>query len=330
MHTHTIAVVLVAAGLAVPSLAFAQRVPFERAFDVPDAATLEVTTVRGRITIVAGDPGRIVVAGEVTVRVGWDVPANAADLAREIAASPPVVLDGAIVRAQPPPDPVAQRAVTVSYEIRVPPGTTVRSVSDSGATSVTHVTGAVDVQTHTGAIALTALGGTVVVSSGSGAIRTDAIAGALQVTTTSGAFTGSQVGSSLRVRTQSGDVDAALTGHGDVDVETGSSAIRLRGVDGGALVKTQSGQVTIDGAPARAWTVRTSSSAVTMSLTPDSRCSIDAATRSGSITVSPDLVQGTIAKRAVAGAVRGGGPVVLIRSGSGSIRIQDVLSRQSP
>jgi hypothetical protein len=88
----------------------------------------------------------------------------------------------------------------------------------------------VDVQTHTGAIALTALGGTVVVSSGSGAIRTDAIAGALQVTTTSGAFTGSQVGSSLRVRTQSGDVDAALTGHGDVDVETGSSAIRLRGV----------------------------------------------------------------------------------------------------
>jgi hypothetical protein len=95
-------------------------------------------------------------------------------------------------------------------------------------------------------------------------------------------------------------------------------------------VKTQSGQVTIDGAPARAWTVRTSSSAVTMSLTPDSRCSIDAATRSGSITVSPDLVQGTIAKRAVAGAVRGGGPVVLIRSGSGSIRIQDVLSRQSP
>jgi hypothetical protein len=89
-------------------------------------------------------------------------------------------------------------------------------------------------------------------------------------------------------------------------------------------VKTQSGQVTIDGAPARAWTVRTSSSAVTMSLTPDSRCSIDAATRSSSITVSPDLVQGTIAKRAVAGAIRGGGPVVLIRSGSGSIRIQAV------
>jgi hypothetical protein len=67
-----------------------------------------------------------------------------------------------------------------------------------------------------------------------------------------------------------------------------------------------------------------------MSLTPDSRCSIDAATRSGSVVVSPDLVQGRIAKRAVTGAVRGGGPAVLIRSGSGSIRIQDVLSRQSP
>lgn len=48
MHKHTIAAVLVAAGLAVPSLAFAQRVPFERTFDVTDAATLEVTTVRSR------------------------------------------------------------------------------------------------------------------------------------------------------------------------------------------------------------------------------------------------------------------------------------------
>jgi hypothetical protein len=322
MRRYTIAAAVAAFCLAMPSIALAQRFPFERTFDVPRAATLDVTTVRGKIAIVAGEPGRIVVSGDVAVRVGWDVPSNAVELARQVAADPPVARDGAIVRVRPPADPALQRAVTVSYEIRVPPTAIVRSASDSGATSVRGVDGPVNVRTHTGAIELGALAGTVDVSTGSGAIAVDAIAGALVVETASGAFAGARLGSSLRVHTQSGSVDAAFTGGGDVDVETGSSTVRLRGVRGGAIVTTRSGQVTIDGAPRREWTVTTSSSSVAVSLMPDTGCSIDAATRSGSIVVSPDLVRGTTAKRSLQGVVHGGGPLVRIRSGSGSVRIQ--------
>jgi hypothetical protein len=38
---------------------------------VADSSRVDVSTFRGRIDIVAGEAGRIVVAGDTTVRVGW-------------------------------------------------------------------------------------------------------------------------------------------------------------------------------------------------------------------------------------------------------------------
>jgi hypothetical protein len=57
--------------------ASAQRLPFERAFDVKSPATLEVSTDRGKIDVTVGEQDHIVVVGTVTIRIGWDVPADA-------------------------------------------------------------------------------------------------------------------------------------------------------------------------------------------------------------------------------------------------------------
>ena len=54
-------------------------------------------------------------------------------------------------------------------------------------------------------------------------------------------------GATVRVRTRSGAVDLGLTGNGDVDVETGSSAIRLPGVHGSLTAVTESGRVSVEG-----------------------------------------------------------------------------------
>ena len=88
--------VTVALALAVP--AEAQRVSFERTFDVGEAPTLEVSTLRGKIEVSGGASRQIVVRGVVTVRVGIDVPANAVEIAREVATHPPVTSEGGTVR----------------------------------------------------------------------------------------------------------------------------------------------------------------------------------------------------------------------------------------
>jgi hypothetical protein len=51
--------IAVAAGAASPALA--QRTTFERSFDVNEAAILDVSTTRGKIDVITGAPGRIVV-----------------------------------------------------------------------------------------------------------------------------------------------------------------------------------------------------------------------------------------------------------------------------
>lgn len=66
--------------------------------------------------------------------------------------------------------------------------------------------------------------------------------GALHVTTGSSAFSGQALEGDVHVRTSSGAVNAVLTGRGGADVETGSSAITLRGARGGVTATSQSGQ----------------------------------------------------------------------------------------
>ncbi|MEO8681312.1 MAG: DUF4097 family beta strand repeat-containing protein [Vicinamibacterales bacterium] len=298
----------------------AQRLPFEQSFDVTGASILDVSTIRGKIAVRAGEPGRIVVAGTVTVRVTGNVPANAADLARHVADHPPVEHAGSTVRLRPPSDDAERRALTVSYEVRVPPDTEVRSVSESGATTIEHVSGAVSVRTQSGAIVLTDLGAMADVTSGSGAVEIDGVAGTLSVTTSSSAFTGRSLQGNLRVRTSSGAVDATLVGPGDIDVETGSSGIELRGASGALRAVSRSGRMRIQGRPARPWEVSAGSSSVYLTIDPGTPLRVDASSGS-SVKIVGASVQGAVSKRKVTGTIGESGPLVRVSSRSGSVVI---------
>jgi DUF4097 and DUF4098 domain-containing protein YvlB len=205
--------------------------------------------------------------------------------------------------------------------VRVPPNTIVETTSDSGETTIRGVSGAVRVQTQSSAITLESLGGATTVRTGSGAVRVDRISGALDVTTSSSGFTGHRLGSSFRLRTRSGAVDAEFDGSGDVDVDSGSSAIRLHRVRGGLTAKSGSGQVTIYGTPGSEWLVTTRSSKIEVYVDASDGFALDADSRSGDVEVVGLTVSGTVAKRGANGAVAGGGPRMRLSSGSGAIRI---------
>ena len=309
-----------AIAVAAASPSAAQRLPFVRSLDVKEAAALDVSTMRGRIGVRVGPAGRILVRGTVTVRVGFDVPTNALDVARKIAGDPPIEHDGNTIRLRPPDDPAERRAVTVSYEVEVPPDTEVQTVSDSGATTVSGVTGSVVIRTQSGAVELTGVRSTAAVTSGSGSVAIDGVGGALTVTTTSSAITVRSLQGSARIRTMSGAVDVEFSGAGGMEVETGSSAIRLRNLRGGLTATTQSGGVSVEGMPSEAWNVSTGSGSVTIS-TGASAFTLDATSGSGQLRVDGATVQGVVSKRRIAGTIAGGGPHVTVTSRSGSIRV---------
>lgn len=308
--------------LALAPPAYAQRFPFERTYEVPSPVVLDVTTVRGRIDVVAAETSGITVAGEATVRVGWNVPANAVDLARRVAESPPIEQSGTTLRLRPPSDGDSQRAVTVSYRVQVPKGTRVVTRSESGATSVSGVHGPIDVRTQSGAIDLGRLGGDVTVESGSGAVALDGAAGAVRITTASGSVTAHGVGGALGVHTSSGAVEAAMSGPGDVDVETGSSGIEVSGATGGLKLTTSSGRLNVRGRPGSAWTLSSGSGGVVVELAEGAAFRLDASSRSGSVSLDGAAVSGQSSKGKVEGTVAGGGPLLRVTTRSGSIRVR--------
>lgn len=310
---------IVAFGVGSASPALAQRFPFERSFEVTGPSALDVSTIQGKIEVTAGEPGRIVVMGTATVRVDWNVPANAPDLARRVAGNPPIQREGQTVRLRPPSDAAEQRAVTVSYQVRVPPETEVTATSESGATIVRGVSRAVVIRTQSGAIDVMQVGGTAMVTTGSGAVAADGVAGSLTVTTGSSSITARSVAGDLRVRTTSGAVDAVLSGEGDTDVETSSSAIRLSGIRGAVIAATQSGHVSLHGVPRRDWRASAGSGSVDIAIESSSPFTLDASSESGSVRVVGAVVQGSTSKRKVAGSVAGGGPLVKVAGRSGSI-----------
>ena len=293
---------ILSATFALATPALAQRVPFTRTFDVGATPALEVTTGRGKIAVRTGAPGRIVVNGLVTVRFGVNVPSDAMTVAQGVAASPPVRHDGDLVVLSTPTDGRERRAVTVSYEVEVPPATRVTTTSESGETTVAGVEGPLAVKTQSAAITVQRTRGDATVGTGSGAVKLDDVGATTRVTTQSSSVTAEDVRGSLRVETGSGAVLIGLSGPGSIHVRTSSSGVRVQGLAGAADVETGSGRIEV-------------------TLASKASPRVDLSTRSGSVALEGVDVDGTVEKRHVTGSVGPGGELVRLVSRSGSIRL---------
>ncbi len=308
------------AGLLVSSTPVtAQTFTFERSFPATASTQLDVTTDRGKIRVRAGATDEVVVVGRVSVRVGWNTPANAVALARSTADQPPIEHTGDAVRLRIPRDDRTRRAVTIAYEVEVPVGTRVVTHSQSGETRVEGVRGAVSVWTQSSAIKLEELGETRV-ETGSGAVSVDR-AGPLRVRTSSSGIEARRISGDLYVRTESGRVTVSFVDEGDVDVRTDSSAITIDGLDGGLAALTKSGHVRVSGTPRRPWEVATGSSAIDAKFSAHAAFTVDATSGSGSVKTENLIVRGETDERRAAGSIAGGGPLVHLTSRSGSIKL---------
>jgi len=322
MATRSLVVgVFLPAALLIAAPASAQRFAFERTYDVASSPVIDVSTTRGKISVRTGEPGRVVVNGAATVRLGLTVPVNAVELAQKVAEKPPIEQTGHRLRLRSPSDPAEERAMTVNYDLRVPPNARVIVVSDSGAIDVRDVSGHVEVRTQSSAISLMSLGAADV-ETGSGAVRLDVATGAVRITTSSSAITARGLSGGLHARTGSGRVIASFTGAGPVNIGTSSSAIELNGVSGALTTTTESGRTTITGVPSAPWDVTAGSGSIDVDFESAVNATLRASTGSGSVDTPERMVKGSIEKRRVEGAIGDGGPTVRLASRSGSIRVR--------
>jgi hypothetical protein len=298
------AIALVVFFAATFALASTPQGTFEKTFSVSGPVDLEVLTHSGDVTVRAGSSGSVVVRGKIYVGNHWLSGNREADV-HEIEQNPPIRQEGNRIHI----DYVNMRNISVDYEISVPADTTVRTKSGSGDQTIEGTHGNVDTQTGSGDVKLANLTGEIRLQTGSGNIRAREISGP------------------VKGGTGSGDVEIEEMSSGDIDLHTGSGNINARGVQGGFHGETGSGDVTAEGTQSGEWEIHTGSGNVRVRLPANAAFDADISTSSGTIDVGSPIemtVQGRVNEthRQIHGKVRGGGPLLRVRTGSGDIHIQ--------
>ena len=277
---------------------------FDKTLTVSGPVDLEVFTHSGDVRVRAGSSGSVQIHGKIFVGDRWLGGRREEDV-HAIEQNPPIRQDGNNIHIEY----VNYRNISIDYEITVPAETSVRTKSGSGDQTIEGTHGKVDVQTGSGDVRISNLNGEIHLQTGSGDVRARQVAG------------------SVRGGTGSGDVEVEESGPGDIDLHTGSGNITARGVQGGFRGETGSGGITAEGTQTGAWEMHTGSGNVHVRLPSNAAFDADISTSSGSVDVGAPIemtVQGRIGDvhKSIHGKVRGGGPLLRVRTGSGDIHIE--------
>ena len=322
MRNHLIGALVLGLGVTCP--AAAQQVSFERSFTTADGAKLEISTLGGKIALHSGPPGQVMVRGTATVRVAFDTPANAIELAKQIAAKPPIEQIGNVIRLQPPADPAQRRAATVAYDVVLPPGTMVNARSNSGDIIAADLSAASILETQSGKIDVMMSTGDLDVTTGSGAVTVRGASAGLQVRSGSSAIGIRDAGGAVNVKTQSGAVTIDVAPTAEVNVETGSSEIVVDGAHRTLAARSQSGAIRVTGRAGGAWNIVNGSGRVELTVNQGDGAQFDLSNRSGTISVPDSIVTTSATKRRVEAKLGTGEHPVTVDAGSGAITLHVV------
>jgi DUF4097 and DUF4098 domain-containing protein YvlB len=276
---------------------------FQRSLTVNGSVDLEILTHSGDVRVHAGPAGTVAISAKIYVGNRWFTSDRRADVA-EIEKNPPIRQSGNTIRIDYP----NIHDVAIDYDVTVPADTTVRVHSGSGDQTIQGTRGAVTLE------------------AGSGDIRLSDVQSQMRVHTGSGNVTAENVSGAFTAECGSGDVEVEERGQGDVQLHTGSGNVHARGVRGALRAEAGSGDVTVEGQQTGGWEVRTGSGNVDIRVPQDSAFDLDASTSSGRLVIDHPVtmtIQGNVERerRVTRGKVRGGGPSLMVHTGSGDIHI---------
>jgi hypothetical protein len=257
---------------------------FDRTLNVTGAVDLDVQTSSGRIEVRPGDSSSVRI--HAVIRVHDEFFQGAEGRIHEIEANPPIQQTGNTIRITPPADEWLRRHVSISYELVVPQQSRLRAHTGSGSENVEGIQGPVELETGSGSVTVARVDDEVHIRTGSGHIELDSVKGKVDVHTGSGSIQGAALVGPVSAHTGSGNVRLEQTGTGAIEAHTGSGGVNVR-------------------------------------LPAEAAFDLYAHTGSGHVTVDhPITMQGNVGGHEIQGKVKGGGALVDVRTGSGSVRIE--------
>lgn len=277
-----------AATLFFVSLAAHAADTFERSLNVSSQPDLYISDASGRIHVFQGDANRIRIVAHVHAHEGWSghKSGDIEDRIRRIVANPPIAQNGNATHVGEPPDRSLYNDISIDYDVAVPHDV------------------ALNLRTGSGDVQVDGVGRFLAAYSGSGSVRAHQLHGAADL------------------QSGSGDLELEQTAAGDVKAQTGSGSVRIHGLNGGIVARSGSGDVECDGHLAGISRLLSGSGSVRLHFTPDSRFQLNATTGSGTIRVHMPGGQDTDSSRHhVTATINGGGPSLLVESGSGDIEV---------
>lgn len=170
--------------------------------------------------------------------------------------------------------------------------------------------------------------GTVVARSGDGGITVHGVTGRLELRTGDGSVRASDVHGPMTIVTGDGAVTIDNS-EGDVDIDTGDGSVSVAGKLGIVKVHTGDGSITFRAEPGSSmkgdWSMTTGDGGVAVYLPPDFDADLDAHTGDGGIRsdLKVDAENHDSNRRTLRGKIGGGGKLLKIRTGDGSIRLKE-------
>lgn len=294
---------------------------FDKTLTVTGAVDLDVQTGSGDITVHPGDSNHVEIHAEIRASnslFGGDVDARI----KQIEDNPPVAQEGNTIRIGHSDNRDLFKNISISYDIKTPKQTQLRSKSGSGDETIAGIAGPVEASSGSGTMKIHDIGAEVHASTGSGDVEIQNAQGKAHVSSGSGTIRATGIAGALSVSTGSGDVRLEQTAAGDVEVTTGSGEVELNHVKGAVRVSTGSGNIRADGDPAGPWRLHTGSGDVSVKLPEAASFELAARSSSGSIQTKRDvMVSGNVNPHELRGKVGSGGVLIDLNTSSGTIRI---------
>jgi DUF4097 and DUF4098 domain-containing protein YvlB len=297
---------------------------FDRTLNASGHVELDVQSGSGNITVHQGNSNSVVIHGHIKASESWfgGGGLSADEKVKRIEQNPPIEQNGNNIRVGHIEDESLRNNVSISYDVSVPKDTSLQSHTGSGDERINDINGPVRANSGSGNINISTINGEVRANAGSGDLTITNVQGRAYTETGSGNIRATGIAGGFDARAGSGDITFEQAASGSVRAETGSGNIRLRNVAGGVEAGAGSGDVEVQGKIESDWRIHTGSGEVEVKLPSDARFNINARSSSGSVEVNhPVTMQGSLKRNHIEGTVNGGGTLLDVSTGSGTIRV---------
>jgi len=160
---------------------------------------------------------------------------------------------------------------------------------------------------------------------GDGNVSTQGMSGQIHIDTGDGNVTADGLKGDIRFHTGDGNIQASNL-DGSVSADTGDGNLVLKGRFDSLNLKSGDGNVEVQAGPGSktgsGWTMQSGDGQITLRVPGDFHADLDAHTGDGNITLDmPVSVEGSLSRSSIRGKMNGGGGLVKINTGDGSIHV---------